>query len=154
MCRARGGARLRRNRAPRRRQLRASPPTPAPRRRQPRRWQALKQTASPHSLCSSLAQWFQMIKFRRKQVYPECFHEFCGFSKFLQIYITSVSGYLSFTFKTCQIVAGASMIHQFHEFFESHFWRVFAIWPSCASQPSLVVIVAALTQPRKSLQNS
>ena len=103
---------------PRRRQPRAPPPTTA---RSARRWQALKQTASPHSLCSSLAQWFQMTKFRRKQVYPECFHEFCGFSKFLQIYITSVSGYLSFTFKTCQIVAGASMIHQFHEFFEISF---------------------------------
>ena len=36
---------------------------------------------------------------------------FTSFScKFLQIYLTSVSGCLSFTFKTCRIVAGASMI--------------------------------------------
>ena len=24
------------------------------------------------------------------------------------------------------------MIHQFHEFFKSHFWRFLAIWPNCA----------------------
>jgi hypothetical protein len=45
----------------------------------------------------------------------------------LQIYITSVSGWLHFTYKTCQIVAGASMIRQFHEFSKLNFWRVFAI---------------------------
>jgi hypothetical protein len=51
--------------------------------------------------------------------------------KLLQIYITSVSGCLHFTFKTCRIVAGASMIRQFHEFLEFYFWRFFAIWFSC-----------------------
>jgi len=51
---------------------------------------------------------------------------------FLQIYITSVSGCLRFTFKICQIVAGSSMIRQFHEFLKSHFWQAFAIWPNFA----------------------
>ena len=38
--------------------------------------------------------------------------------KFLHIQIASVSGHsIHFIFKTCQIVAGTSMIHQFHEFF-------------------------------------
>ena len=36
--------------------------------------------------------------------------------KFLQIHITSVSGWLHFTLKICQIVAGTSTISQFHEF--------------------------------------
>merc|ERR1719464_1077916 len=35
---------------------------------------------------------------------------------FLQIHRTSVSGFLRFTFKICQIVAGTSTISQFHEF--------------------------------------
>ena len=48
--------------------------------------------------------------------------------KLLQIYITSVSGWLHFTYKTCQIVADISKIGQFHEFSKSNFWRVFAIW--------------------------
>ena len=52
--------------------------------------------------------------------------------KFLQHHITSVSGCLHFTFKICQTVAGTSMIRWFHEFFESRFWRVFAILPNCA----------------------
>ena len=38
--------------------------------------------------------------------------------KFLHIQIASVSGHsIHFIFKTCQIVAGTSMIRQFHEFF-------------------------------------
>ena len=60
--------------------------------------------------------------------------------KFLQIHITSVSGCLQFTYKTCQIVAGASMIRQFHEFSRFNFWRVFVIWNYC---------VRARTQLRK-----
>ena len=55
--------------------------------------------------------------------------------KFLKIHITSVSGCLCFTFKICQIVAGTSMIRRFHEFFESRFWRVFAILPNCVAWP-------------------
>ena len=35
-------------------------------------------------------------------------------------------------FKTCQIVAGTSMISQFHDFFQSNFWRVFDVWHNCA----------------------
>ena len=38
--------------------------------------------------------------------------------KFLYIQIASTSGHSAhFIFKTCQIVAGTSMTHQFHEFF-------------------------------------
>ena len=53
----------------------------------------------------------------------------CDFTSFpfqlMQIYITSVSGWLHYTYKTCQIVAGTSMIRQFHEFSRFNFWRVF-----------------------------
>ena len=38
---------------------------------------------------------------------------------------------MRFTFKICQIIAGTSMIRQFHEYFESHFWRVFDVSPNC-----------------------
>ena len=59
-------------------------------------------------------QWFQMAKSRRKKVYPKYFHEY------FHEYFVNLHNFrfrcLSFTFKTCQIVAGASMIHQFHEF--------------------------------------
>ena len=63
------------------------------------------------------AQWFHIAEPRRKcnsldvisRVFP---------SKFLQIHITSVSGhYVVYIFKTCQIIAGTSMILQFHDFF-------------------------------------
>ena len=33
----------------------------------------------------------------------------------------------AFIFKICETVAGMSMTSQFHEYYESHFWRVFAI---------------------------
>ena len=33
----------------------------------------------------------------------------------------------------CQIVAVTIMFRQFHEFFESSIWRVFVIWPNCAT---------------------
>ena len=45
------------------------------------------------------------------------FHDF-----FYQIHLISVSrDYMHLTLKICQIVAGTSMIRQFHEFFESIF---------------------------------
>ena len=54
--------------------------------------------------------------------------------KFLHIETFSVSGHsVHLIFKTCQIVAGTSMIRQFHEFFEYHFWRVFVIWCNCVA---------------------
>jgi hypothetical protein len=56
---------------------------------------------------------------------------FTSFSlKVLKIYITSVSGCLSFTFKICEIVAYTSMIQQFHEFFESLFGVFFKFGPT------------------------
>ena len=80
------------------------------------------------------AQWFQMSKIRQNissfMVISRVF-----LWKFLKIHITSVSGCLCFTFKICQIVAGTSMIRRFHEFFESRFWRVFAILPNCVAWP-------------------
>ena len=60
--------------------------------------------------------------------------------KFLQIYITSVSGCLRFTFKICQNFAGTSTTSQFHNFFEFYFWRVFAIQPNCALLGNEVVL--------------
>ena len=66
--------------------------------------------------------------------------------KLLQIYITSVSEWLHFRYKTCQIVLDVSMIRQFHEFSKSKFWRVFAIWNHCAS--ALAYTQAAYTNSR------
>ena len=59
--------------------------------------------------------------------------------KLLQIYKTSVSEWLHFRFKTCQIVSDVSMIRQFHEFSKLKFWRVFAIWNHCASAAALIL---------------
>ena len=55
-------------------------------------------------------------------------------SKFQQIPIISVSGHCMWViFKICPTVAGWSIIGQFHDFFKSNVWRVFAIWPkNCA----------------------
>ena len=67
-----------------------------------------------------------------------------------QIYITSVSGWLCFTFKTCQIIAGASMIRQFHEFlspryphsdFYIHLRPVRPVRPVRPSRPKLITYV-------------
>ena len=60
------------------------------------------------------------------------FHEFFQktFCKFTTI---SVSGGWVFILKTCQIVAGASMIRQFHEFSKLNFWLVFAISNYCVA---------------------
>ena len=46
----------------------------------------------------------------------------------------SVSGHcMHYTFKMCEIFAGMNVIRQFHEFVESHFWRVFDVWPNCVA---------------------
>ena len=51
-------------------------------------------------------------------------------SKFQQIHLISVSSHCKrFIFKIRQTVAGTSITSRFHDFFKSHFWRVFAIWP-------------------------
>ena len=42
---------------------------------------------------------------------------------------------MSFTFKICQIITSITMIHQFHEIFQSNFWRFFTIWPKCGVPP-------------------
>ena len=49
----------------------------------------------------------------------------------MQIHITSVSGHsVHFIFKTCQIVAGTSMISRFHEFLNQIFDRVLRFGPT------------------------
>ena len=71
------------------------------------------------------AQWFRIAKTRPKQVHLMLFHKFSK-ANLSQIHTIFVSDHcLHFTFKTCQIVAGTSMIRQFHEFFEPIFWRFF-----------------------------
>ena len=77
-------------------------------------------------------QWFQSVKIRHKiisfdvvsRVFP---------SKYQQIYNYFRFRGMSFILKTCRIVAGASMIRWFHEFFRFYFWRVFAIWSCCVA---------------------
>ena len=69
--------------------------------------------------------------------------------KLQQILITSVSGNgMSFMCKICQTVAGINITSQFHEFFESHFWREFRIWPNCESLKNQARLVSQqLHQP-------
>ena len=85
----------------------------------------------------SNTQWFQMAKNRWKKVQPKWFARVFP-CKFLLIYIISVSSCLPFTFKICETVAGTSMIHRFHEFFESLFGGFFEFGPTvsrdCAQQ--------------------
>ena len=60
-------------------------------------------------------------------------HDFTNFShkNFSRFTAFSVSGgCISFTFKSCQIVAGISMASQFHKYL-STYWRIFAIWFQC-----------------------
>ena len=71
------------------------------------------------------AQWFQTAKNQPKisslKVISRVFSKKCRHTL-----ITSISGLcVRLTFKICQIVSGTTMIRQFHELFESHFWRVF-----------------------------
>ena len=55
-------------------------------------------------------------------------------SKFRQVHIISVSGdYLHFIYKICQIVAGTSMISQFHEFFDPIYGGVLRFGPTVCS---------------------
>ena len=79
-----------------------------------------------------VAQWFRLAKTRWKFNSPKVISRVFP-TKFLQIYITSVSTfqplYALHTYsETCQIIASTSMIRQFHEFFQSNFWRVFDVW--------------------------
>ena len=49
-----------------------------------------------------------------------------------------------------QIVAGISIISQFHKLFESNFWRNFAIWPNCAaSAASLAALLVLAVSSRR-----
>ena len=43
----------------------------------------------------------------------------------------------------CQTVAGIRRTSQFHEFYESNFWRVLLIWPN------LVLVLGCLSLPEK-----
>ena len=55
------------------------------------------------------------------------------------IYITSVSGYLHFTFKICEIVAYTGMVQQFHDFFESLFGGFFEFGPIVGRAPAAMM---------------
>ena len=58
--------------------------------------------------------------------------------KFQHILITSVFGLcVRFTFKTCQIVAGISMIRQFHEIFILMFGGFLMLGPTMCRRPSI-----------------
>ena len=50
-------------------------------------------------------QWFQMSKIRQNIISPQVFSRVFPW-KYLEIHVTSVSGCLRFTFKTCLIVVG------------------------------------------------
>ena len=55
-------------------------------------------------------------------------------SKFHQIDMYFHFPRMSFTLKSCKIVAGISTVRQFHKFFKSNFWQVFDIRPYCVAQ--------------------
>ena len=90
---------------------------------------------------AAVAQWFQMAKNPPKNKFTQSDFTSFSISYVYHILITFVSGLcVRFTFKTCQIVAGISMNHQFHEIFIlSNTWRVFYIWPNYASPPHAAV---------------
>ena len=58
---------------------------------------------------------------------------------------------MSFMLKICQTVVGISITIQFDEFFESRFWRVFAILPNCALANDEHKAKARAQLPRKVL---
>ena len=62
--------------------------------------------------------------------------------KFHQIDVYFCFPRISFTLKSCQIVAGISTVRQFHEFLKSYFWRVFDIRPYCAAHYWMAMCVA------------
>ena len=74
-------------------------------------------------------QWFQVVKSRHKLSSFDVISRVFS-SKFQQIYNYFCFLGMSFILKPCQIVAGASMIHQFQEFFWFIFGGVFEIWSS------------------------
>ena len=64
---------------------------------------------------------------------------------FLRIQMASVSGNcVHYIFIICQIIEVMSMICQFYEFFKSHFWRFFDVWPNCAVQWNRGLVLAAV----------
>ena len=67
---------------------------------------------------AAVAQWFQMAKNPPKNKFTQSDFTKFSINYVYHILITFVSGLcVRFTFKTCQIVAGISMTHQFHEIF-------------------------------------
>ena len=74
----------------------------------------------------------------------------CNFTnfprKFQQILIISVSGqFHCFIFKICQTVVGNIMMNQFHDFFLSIFWRIFAICSYCVQVEAMIYLVIGAT---------
>ena len=81
------------------------------------------------------AQWFRIAENRqKKRVRLMLFHKFSK-ANLSQIHTIFVSDHsMHFTFKTCQITAGTTMIRQFHEFFWTYFWRFFQFGPTVQKQ--------------------
>ena len=77
--------------------------------------------AQHSSLVHSGSKWLKPTKNKLTwRWFHEFFHEFC------HIHIPSVSNHFRCIIsKICQTVSGISMTSQFHDFFESHFWRIF-----------------------------
>ena len=76
-------------------------------------------------------------------------------SKYLHIHNISVSGFcICWKFNICQTIAERSRIRQFHEFFKSNFWRVFATRPKCALESparQIALMLLARAAPRMAL---
>ena len=70
--------------------------------------------------CAYASQWSQMAKTRQIQIQIDLQH--FRFRSLHALHFQNLSNRCT----------GISMICQFHDFFESHFWRVFAIQPICA----------------------
>ena len=59
--------------------------------------------------------------------------------------MTSVSGHwMHFVSKIRQTVAGITMTSQFHDFFGSSSWRVFAVWNHCVATAEYYLPLPAL----------
>ena len=95
-----------------------------------------------HSLLGMLhsgSKWLKPAKNR----FLMWFHEFlkASFRKFTWFPILVIA--CLWYSRGCQTVAGIRKASQFHEFYESQFWRVLVIWPNC------VLVLGSLSLPEK-----
>ena len=71
-------------------------------------------------------------------------------NKIQHVHIPSVSGHSFTSFKIGQIVAGTSVISQFHDFFKSNFWRVFCYVAQLWTARKIVCSFLARTDRKRS----